>query len=250
VDLVVLGAGPSYSDEPGALGASYLVVDGEHALVLDFGQGVFPSLANVREPSGMAAILISHLHPDHFIDLVALRHYLRYEFDPPRRVRVIGPAGLSDRLDALHAEPGFAAATLDIEAVGGPSRRSVGSFTIEAGLVTHTNESYGYRVSAPSGGPALVYSGDCGRVDDLGVLVQPGDVVLTEVSFGAGPVPPGAFHLDGPAIGRMAAARGPSRVILTHLQMGNDRDAVIASVHASGYDGPVEFARPGLRFPL
>src|SRR4029079_9580679 len=79
--LVVLGAGPSYSDEPGALGASYLVVDGEHALVLDFGQGVFPSLASVREPSGIGTILISHLHPDHFIDLVALRHYLRYEFD-------------------------------------------------------------------------------------------------------------------------------------------------------------------------
>src|SRR5207248_728711 len=108
VELVVVGAGPSYSNVPGAVGAGYLLIEGGQALLLDIGHGTFANLANAWEPSALDAIVISHLHPDHFIDLVALRHYLRYEFDPPRRVRVIGPSGLADRLDALHAEPGFA----------------------------------------------------------------------------------------------------------------------------------------------
>ena len=248
MDLIVLGAGPSYTDVPGALGAAYLLVDGDHALLLDFGQGAFPSLANAWEPSRLDAIVITHLHPDHFIDLVALRHYLRYEFDPPRRVRVLGPAGLGDRLDALHAEPGFAAATLDVEAVGGRWTRQVGAFTLEASLVLHTNESYAYRVRGSSG-PALVYSGDCGRASDLAASVRPGDVVLTEVSFGPGPVPPGAFHLDAPAVGAMAAERRPSRVLLTHLQMGHDPAATVAGVRAR-FDGPVDLMRPGLRVRL
>src|SRR5258706_15786567 len=108
MDLVVLGAGPSYSNVPGALGASYLLVDRDHALLLDFGQGAFPSLANAWEPSQLDAIAISHLHPDHFIDLVALRHYLRYEFEPRRRVRVLGPAGPAAGAAGLPAAPGIA----------------------------------------------------------------------------------------------------------------------------------------------
>ena len=67
------------------------------------------------EPSDLDAILVTHLHPDHFVDLVPLRHYLRWHLSPSRRVRVLGPAGLADRLDGLHAEPGFSAAALDIE---------------------------------------------------------------------------------------------------------------------------------------
>jgi ribonuclease BN (tRNA processing enzyme) len=248
MDLVVVGAGPSYSTLPGAVGASYLLVDDDDALLLDFGHGAFSNLANAWEPSTLVAIAISHLHPDHFIDLVALRHYLRYEFDPPRRARVLGPADLEARLDALHAESGWASTTLDFEAVGGPSSRVVGPFTIEAGLVTHTAESYAYRVTGRSA-PSLVYSGDCGRAADLARMVQPGDLILSEASYGPGPVPPDALHLDGPAVGGVAADRGAAGVLLTHLHMGLDLEATIAAVRAR-FDGPVEIMRPGLRLPL
>ena len=248
MELVVIGAGPSYSSLPGALGASYLVRHGEHALLLDMGHGVFSSLANEIEPSSLDAIAISHLHPDHFIDLIPLRYYLRYEFDSPRRVRVLGPADLGARLDALHAEPGWTADTLDAEAVGGPGEREVGPFRLESTLVTHTAESYGYRVSV-AGGIGLVYSGDCGRADDLAPLMRPGDVLLTEVSFGPGPVPPDALHLDAPSVGALAAARRPSRVFLTHLQMSHDPAATVAGVVAR-YSGPVDVMRPGLRITL
>ena len=248
MDLLVLGAGPSYTNQAGAFGAAYLLVDGEQALLLDCGQGVFPSLAAAWEPSRLTAIAISHLHPDHFIDLVALRHYLRHEFHPPRRVRVLGPAGLGDRLDALHAEPGFAAVTLDIQPIGGSSTHAIGPFTLEAGFVTHTAESYAYRVTGSSR-RSLVYSGDCGRAADLAPLLQDGDVLLTECSFGAGPVPPGARHLDAPAVGELAAERRPSQVLLTHHHMGLDPGATIAGVRAR-YDGPVRLMRPGLRVAL
>ena len=65
-----------------------------------------------------------------------------------------------------------------------------------------------------------MYSGDCGRAEDLRPLIRPGDALLTEVSFGPGPVPPDVLHLDGPAVGQLAASTGVGRVLLTHLQMG------------------------------
>jgi len=247
VRLTVLGAGPAYTDRVGATGACYLVSDDDTHVLLDLGQGSLPRVFQHVSPAALSAVVVSHLHPDHFIDLVPLRHFLRYEFNPPRRMRVLGPAGLADRLDALHAEPGFTAAALDVERLG-EEALPIGSLGVQARLVTHTDESYGIRVTAGDG-PGLVYSGDCGRADDLAPLVRPGDTLLAEVSFGPGPVPRGALHLDGPAVGRLAAATSAGRVLLTHLLVGRDPAATIASVRAM-FDGPVDMVWPGSSFEI
>jgi ribonuclease BN (tRNA processing enzyme) len=241
--LDVIGAGPAYTDRPGATGASYLLRDGDASVLLDLGQGSFARLADTVDPATVGAVVISHLHPDHFIDLVALRHYLRWE-KPRRRVRVIGPVGLDERLDALHGEPGFSAASLDVEPLREGTFR-VASFEIQAARVTHTQSSFGFRVSTQStAAPGLVYSGDCGRAEDLDVLARPGDTLLCEVSFGPGPVVPDAGHLDGPAVGDLATRVRAGRVLLTHLQMGYDRAATLQSVRAR-FGGPVELVDPG-----
>ena len=99
--------------------------------------------------------------------------------------------------------------------------------------------------AADAPAPGLVYSGDCGRAEDLDALVRPGDTLLSEVSFGPGPVTPGALHLDGPAVGALAARTGAGAVLLTHLQMGFDRDAPRSPRSRAAYDGPVRLVEPG-----
>ncbi len=245
----VLGAGPAYTDRTDASGAAYLVRHGTTNLLLDLGQGSFPRLAGALEPSTLDAVVISHLHPDHFIDLVALRHYLYWQFKPTRRLQVLAPAGLSRRIDALHEDPGFTARSLDVEDVVAGSR-AIGTLTLEARRVTHTDDSHAYRVApTENGGPGLVYTGDCGRAEDVDALVHAGDTLLTEVSFGPGPVPPGAIHLDGPAVAALANRTGVGAVLLTHLQMGFDETATIESVRAT-YAGPVTLVNPGDRFTI
>jgi ribonuclease BN (tRNA processing enzyme) len=245
--LDIIGAGPAFTDRPGATGAAYLVRHGSTAILLDLGQGSFPRLAGILDPGTLDAVLISHLHPDHFIDLVALRHFLRWGPSAPHRVLVVGPAGLGERIDALHAEPGFSAAALDLEMLE-PGQLQIGSIAIEVAAVTHAARSFGFRLSTP-GYPGLVYTGDCGRAADLDALIRPGDVLLAEVSFGPGPVPADAAHLDGPAVGSLAARTGVGRALLTHLLMGFDEDQTVASVRAA-YDGPLTLVHPGDAFTL
>ena len=288
MELIVIGSGPAYTDRAGSAASSYLLRAGDAALLLDLGQGAFPNLASTLEPSVLAAVLVSHLHPDHFIDLVPLRHYLRYEFDPPRHVRVLGPAGLADRLDALHGHPGFAAISLDVAPLE-PGLQRIGPFTVEARRVAHTDESYALRVSVAGSGAAgaatgtaagaatglaagaaagadsaaagsaagaaagaaagLVYSGDCGRADDLVPLIRPGDTLLCEASFGAGTVPHGAEHLTAADAGRAAATGHAARVLLTHIQMGFDRGQALAAAQAA-FAGSVQLITEGDRFEV
>jgi ribonuclease BN (tRNA processing enzyme) len=252
VELTVLGAAPAYTNRRGSAASSYLLRAGEAALLLDIGQGSFANLASALEPSGLAAVVVSHLHPDHFIDLVPLRHYLRYEFDPPRRVPVLGPAGLDDRLDALHGHLGFTAVSLDVAPLAVGSQR-IGPFEVEARLVHHTEESYAVRVSvagsvgAPMSG--LVYSGDCGRAADLVPLIRPGDTLLSEASFGAGQVPAGAEHLTAADAGRAATAGRAARLLLTHIQIGYSRADILAAAQ-SVFAGPVQLVTEGDRFEV
>jgi ribonuclease BN (tRNA processing enzyme) len=212
------------------------------AVLLDLGQGSFPRLAGQIEPSRLDAVVISHLHPDHFIDLVPLRHYLAYQHRPARSVRVIAPDGLDRRIDALHDQPGFSSVSLEIEAIAsGPV--AIGDLTLEARRVTHTANSHAVRL-ARAAGPGLVYSGDCGVADDLAPLIHEGDTLLVEVSFGAEEVPAGALHLNAEAIAGLAARTCPGLVLLTHLQMALDRDRPVEIVRAAT-GRPVRLVEPG-----
>ena len=250
MELLVVGSGAAYPNRPGTASSCYVILHDGAAICLDIGQGAFAGLAGRLEPADLAGIVISHLHPDHFVDLVALRHYLRYEFDPPRRMRVIAPAGLAQRLDGVTGETDFAAGTLEIEdRVEG--HVSVGPFDVESALVTHNGASFATRVTLAStpGGPGLVYSGDCGRASDLVPLVRRGDALLSEVAFGPGPVPVPDLHLDGTAVGRLAAETGASQVLLTHLQLNRDPTATLAAVRAE-YGGHVSLVSDGDRVTI
>jgi ribonuclease BN (tRNA processing enzyme) len=275
VELIVLGAAPAYTDRAGSAASSYLIKANGSAILLDLGQGSFSNLASTVEPSTLTAVLVSHLHPDHFVDLVPLRHYLKWEFHPPRRVRVLGPAGLAGRLDSLNGSQDFSAAALDIETLSEGVYR-LGPFEVEARRVAHTDESYAFRVSqvgaagrgataeagstaaaggnghSPSGNghsPGLVYSGDCSRAEDLQPLIRPGDTLLSEASFGAGPVAPGAQHITSGEAAHVASAAGASRLLLTHVLAGRSRDDTLASAQGA-FAGPVRMVTEGDRFEV
>ncbi|HEX7543382.1 MAG TPA: MBL fold metallo-hydrolase [Candidatus Limnocylindrales bacterium] len=273
MELIVLGAAPAYTDRRGSAASSYLLRAGGANLLLDLGQGSFSNLAATLDPSTLAAVLVSHLHPDHFIDLVPLRHYLKWEFNPPRRVRVAAPATLADRLDTINGEAGFAAEALDIERLAEGVHR-FGPFEVEVRRVTHTNESYAFRVAVAGGsagaGPdgagsaaagtgsaaagagsaaGLVYSGDCARVDDLVPLIRPGDTVLSEATFGAGPVASGAQHITSGDVARVAAQCGAARLLLTHILSTHSRNGTLASARAA-FAGPIQLVTEGDRFEV
>jgi ribonuclease BN (tRNA processing enzyme) len=241
VKLTVVGSASAWTRRPGHASSCYLVEHDGHAIVLDFGQGAFAELSRYRQPADVEAVLVSHLHPDHFVDLVPARHYLKYEATNPVGVEIHGPAELSDRLDGLFAQHDFLSG-IRVESLA-PGLRSVAGFNVEAARVTHIPDAFAFRVS-PAVGPGLVYSGDCGVADDLAPLIRPGDVVLCEAAYGAGPQGD-PIHLNSAAAAGVAARAGAARLVLTHLLDRSDHHAAINA--AAPIFGPeVTVAEPGL----
>ena len=98
--ITVLGKSPSWQDAGGAC-SGYLIEDGGVSLLLDCGNGVFSKLRLFRDYTELDAVLVSHLHADHFLDLVPYAYALTYA---PRQ-QPVPVARLSG-----HRQPGSARA--------------------------------------------------------------------------------------------------------------------------------------------
>jgi len=242
VRLTIVGSAAAWTRRPGHASACYLIEAGDRAIVLDLGQGAFAELSGYRDPATINGVLTSHLHPDHFVDLVPLRHYLKYDAQQTGRLEIHGPAELPARLDGLFAEDGFLGG-IRISPLN-PGEFQVAGFRIEARHVTHIPDSFAFRVSTGAG-PGLVYSGDCGVADDLLPLVQSGDVLLCEAAFGARPAD-SPIHLTSAAAASVAERAGASRLLLTHLQDQSQPRAAVAAA-AEVFGGNVAIAEPGLQ---
>ena len=242
--LTVIGCAAAWGRGPDAASSCYLVEEGDTAVVLDLGQGAFARLATERSPESLAAILVSHAHADHCVDLIPLRHYLRYEAQAAAgRVELRAPRGLPGRFDALTGEDDFLE-DLRFTALA-PGGFPVGSLAVTVSRVTHMAESYAFRVGSDAAVGGLVYSGDCGDPADLVPLLRPGDTLLCEASFGAGPVPAGVLHLDAQGAADAARSGGAARLVLTHIQSGFDPGLALEEAQR-GFPGATLLARPGL----
>ncbi len=246
--LTVVGCAAAWGRGADAASSCYLVEAGDTAIALDLGQGSFARLATLRPPESLAAVLVSHSHADHCIDLVPLRHYLRYEAGAPAgTVALHAPADLPARIDALAGENGFLA-DLAFTPLA-PGERRFGPLRVTAARVAHTAESFAFRVAENDAPAGIVYSGDCGDPRDLVPLIGPGDTLVAEASFGAGPVLPGVAHLD--AAGAALAARdgGAARLVLTHMQPGSDPADAVERASAL-FRGGIALARPGMTLDM
>jgi ribonuclease BN (tRNA processing enzyme) len=174
-----------------------------------------------------------------------LRHLLHFGYDQPRSVGLHAPAGLRHRYDAFTGETGF----LDI--LAGPDlvegTRSVGSFTLQVHPVTHSEQSHAFRVTPASDpeAPGLVYSGDCGRAEDLLPLIRGGDTLLCEAFWSTREPIPDAQHLSAYEAADVARRGGAAHLILTHILDAHDPQAALDAASRS-FPGPVKLAEPEL----
>ena len=243
--LTVLGSSAAWSERPGRPSSSYLVeLDGE-ALILDLGQGSLGSLFPHREPSTVTAVAISHMHGDHHVDLIPLRNLLYYNYGTPRSIGLHVPGELRRRYELFLGEKGFLDILVGPELVEGS--REIGPFTLQAHPVTHSLHSYAFRVTATASpdAPGLVYSGDCGRADDLLPLIRQGDTLLCEAFWSTREPIPGANHLTAKQAADVGRRGGAAELILTHVLDSHDPAAALRAA-SEIFPGPVQLAEPDL----
>ena len=250
--LTALGVSPAVQN-PGGACSGYLLEEGNTHLLLDCGHGVVAFLQRAVDLRQLSAIIISHMHPDHYFDLVPLKYAFLFQEIPPIPL-LLPPSGraLLERLRAaIGLSEGFFGESFQIAEYDPTGTcRDVDGYRIDFASTQHFVEGYAMRFTMPgSGERALFYSSDTAYTDwvrDLAQGATLGLIEATELEHETEDESPG--HLTAQEAGTLAREAGIERLILTHYSH-LVADQIVAQASAA-FGGAVELAQEGKSYEL
>jgi len=219
--LTVVGSGTSQPQlETPASGI--LVETDTTAILVDCGQGVIRELLRIRDPRQLDAIVVGHMHADHYIDLVSLRYLLPWEGVAGAHLPVLLPPGGRARMTELAAaiseRPGFFDDAYSILEYDPAHRIHVGDLTVAFVPGQHYVPAWGCSITDPDGRRVMI-SGDTGPSDLIVEAARGADVFVVEATLtSAKHDDPRRGHLTPEEALDMAARAGVPKTVLVHFR--------------------------------
>ena len=257
-------------------GPAHLVQHGGRSVLVDCGSGVTQRLLAAGCPGrDLDALLLTHLHSDHLVDLYQLvvsswhqgRERPQKVFGPPgTRVYVEGLMALwrreLDQRIAHEKRPSTAALEVEVVEITDGWRLQLGELAVEAFAVDHRPVRHAFGFAFQSGGRRLVFSGDTRPCPALEAAARDADLLVNEVFVHREmPVIEGvrsaetvenvaAYHTLSSDVGKLARRANVRCLALTHFVPPHaDRAALLAEVRAD-YEGPVILGEDLMRIDL
>ncbi len=242
--LIVLGSSGTYP-APSNPASGYLIESGGTRVWSEAGPGTFAALTRTLDLELLDAVVVSHRHPDHCMDLVSAYHAFAYGPTSRRGIPLYAPDEVFESFLSFLGQDagGRFARVFDLHTVSGGDEIAIGGLQVSFAEADHPVPTVASRWS--DGHRVLAYSADTGPERDWPRLVRDAHLFLCEASLGADRSPGAApHHLDAGEAGRIARAQGARRLMLTHIPPHVDvRRAVLAAERT--FDRPVALAVPG-----
>jgi len=244
--VTVLGSAGTFphADNPCS---GYLVRTPTTSVWVDTGPGTFGALQEHLPLGELDAIVVSHEHPDHWVELPVIRNAAKYVLGIDR-LAVYGTAGTRALVEAVVGSP--LDPPLAWTTVTDGSTITIGDLAVRFSATDHPVETLAMRFEA--GGRVLAYSADTGSDWSFSALDPEGtgfDLALCEATLAAEDADT-VQHLTAGQAGTMAESAKVARLALTHLYQGADQDRAEEASRSGAFDGPVEVARPGYTFTV
>ena len=244
MELTILGSSGTWPP-PGGATCGYLVShEGAH-IWLDAGTGTFANLQKHIAINDITAVLITHGHPDHFVDVIPAFYARHYGGLGDPGLPFYSPQGFTNVLSLLVSEDGgdVMGETYDFRTLVDGDRVQIGPFDVRAFEMQHVGVSaLGYRIEA--GGAVFAYTGDTEPNNTVVELARGADILMAEASYqdSSNLLP---FHLSARQAAEHAKRAGVGRLLLTHIVPTLDSSISLAEAR-SAFDGPVEIAEEGM----
>jgi ribonuclease BN (tRNA processing enzyme) len=258
LEITVLGKSPAWQDAGGAC-SGYLIMAGGYSLLLDCGNGVFSKLREVCDYVDIDAVMVSHLHADHFLDLVPFSYALVYAprqqpvavggwpgTQHPARPLLFAPPGAGDvfrQIVGCWGNEDLIDNAFHLHEYDGPDELSVGPFRVRFCEVPHYTTTYAIEFVSEDG-RRFTYSADCSPNDALVQFARDTDLLLIEATLPRPERTGRRGHLTPREAGEHGRSSAARRLVLTHFSDELDADWARAEA-AAAYGGEVELAHDG-----
>lgn len=252
--VIALGTSAAYPGPDNAC-TGWLVEERGTRLLIDCGTGVLSKLQRFLPLTQLTSIVISHMHADHFLDLVPLRYAFRYGLKEsrPRCTLYLPPGGRAslERMAAAFAaeeSEDFFAAVFTLREYDPEGTLLLGPLAVRFAPGDHYIPAWGVAVE---GQGKVVFTGDTGPSEAIVELAKGAHLLISEATYLTTEEEEGSRrgHLTAREAGELAARAQPQRLLLTHLWPHHDPHQVLAQAKAA-FAGEVALAEPGRSYEV
>lgn len=218
--LTVVGCGDAFGSG-GRLHTCFLLDAGSSRVFVDFGATSLYGLQRLGiDACAVDAIVLSHLHGDHFGGLPFLLLHSQFVSCRDRPLVIAGPPGVEARVRAAQEVlfPGSSRNELCFDLVfeelpvGG--RTEVAGFTVDTVEVSHPSGAPSLALRLRGGGRTFAYSGDTEWIEGLVDVARGADLFVCESYAFEKPIP---YHVEYVDIVAARERLQAGRIMLTHL---------------------------------
>jgi ribonuclease BN (tRNA processing enzyme) len=236
VELTVLGCSGSYGAPAGGACSGYLLRAGDTTIWMDCGNGSFVNLQQHADPAELTAVVITHGHPDHCVDIYGLHVMNKYGIDRAM-LPVYAAEGVEKQLEHL---VGDWTDTFDWHTVGDGDTAQLDGVGLRFSRTDHPPPTTAVEISHE--GKRLVYTSDTGPEWSCAAFGPDADFVLSEATYQHDDIH-APIHLSAHQAGTAARDAHAKQLMLTHLWPTLDPVASVAEA-SEAYGGAVLLAAP------
>lgn len=255
LSVTVLGSSPAWPN-PGGACSGYLVSNEADNVLVECGFGIFSRLRQRLSLNDLNAVVISHLHADHLMDLVPLRYGLKYgglRADP--KLPLYAPPGSREFFSSLGTvldrDAHFFDETYCLREYVPGTPIQIGSLKLDLREVQHYIPSYAMAIQA---GRKLVFSADAAPCQVLAELASEADLFLCEAAITDpsqdDPDPARRGHMTPQEAAELAREARVGRLLLTHYRSDPDPERHVLDAAREVFGGPVELAVEGKTYAV
>jgi ribonuclease BN (tRNA processing enzyme) len=252
VRITVLGKSPAWQDAGGAC-SGYLVEGDGRCVLLDCGNGVFGKLRDAHAFTDVCAVVISHLHADHFFDLVPYAYALTYSHQARAagsRPVLYAPPGAREtfrRVTGAWQAEELIEQAFELHEYDPAQELALVRLRVRFHEVPHFVRTHAVQIRDDRG--SFTYGADCRPNDAIVAFAQDTDLLMLEATLEQPEEEGCRGHLTPAEAGEHARRAGAHRLVLTH--MSADHDASWARGEAErAFGGPVELASEGAVYEI
>jgi ribonuclease BN (tRNA processing enzyme) len=250
--ITVLGKSPAWQD-PGGACSGYLVEAGDRCVLLDCGNGVFGKLREARAFTDVCAVVISHLHADHFADLIPYAYALSYSHQARAagsRPALYAPPGAREtfrRVTGAWQAEELIEQAFELHEYDAAQELALDPLRLRFHEVPHFIRTHAVQIRAE--GASFTYGADCSPNEAIVAFARGSDLLMLEATLEQPEEAGCRGHLTPAEAGEHARRAGARRLVLTHMSSDHDL-AWVREEAERAFGGPVELAREGAVYDL
>jgi ribonuclease BN (tRNA processing enzyme) len=248
-----------YQDAGGAC-SGYLVEEGESGLLVDCGSGVFGKLRQVTDYFTLEAVVLSHLHSDHFLDLIPFAYALQYSSrlaassrlsagvkreTGGARPKLFAPPGAIDiftQVTSTFGDSTLISRAFELSEYDPGDKIVIDDLEVRFSEVPHYIQTFAIDVKSRVTGKRITFAGDLGPGSELPNFARDTDLLLVEATLSEPDQGEVKGHLSAREAGEHGRKANAKQVMITHISDELDQESAKRDAE-QGFGGEVLLAR-------